>query len=74
MTEKVLGLVALGTLIAGVAFGGYQYREVHLPEFEEMKAQVNYQACIQQCIETCRANNVPAEKCNCSHCHVYRIQ
>ena len=72
--ERLLAIIAAGSLAASVAFAGYQYKEVHLPEFEEIKATVVYQQCIQQCIDTCRANNVPVDRCNCSHCNVYRIQ
>ena len=72
--DRILSLAAVATLIAGVAFAGYQYREVHLPEFEELKATVTYQQCIQRCIETCRANGISVDQCNCNHCNVYRVQ
>ena len=68
---NILTLVTVGSMIAAVAFAGYQYREVHLPAFESIKATVEYQACVQQCVDTCRANNVPMERCICSHCQVY---
>lgn len=72
--ERILGLVALATLVAGVAFAGYQYKEVHLVEFAELQATVEHQQCIQQCVDTCRANNVPIDECNCSHCNVYKAR
>lgn len=72
--DRILSLVALVTLIAGVAFAGYQYKEVRLPEFEALKNQVQYQACIQQCIDTCKANGIPVDKCKCDHCNVYKVQ
>ena len=71
--ERILSLAALATLIAGVAFAGYQYKEVHLPAFQELQATVEYQACIQQCLDTCRANAVPVDRCNCNHCNVYKV-
>jgi hypothetical protein len=74
MIERIAGLIGLVTLIAGVAFAGYQYREVHLPQFEELQATVEYQKCIQQCIETCRDNGVPIDQCRCDRCNVYRAQ
>jgi hypothetical protein len=69
---NILTLVTVGSMIAAVAFAGYQYKEVHLPAFESVKATVDYQACIQQCIETCNANGIPIDQCNCGHCQVYR--
>jgi hypothetical protein len=71
--ERILSLVAIGTLIAGVAFAGYQYKEQHIPAFMELQAKVEYQACIQQCLDTCRANAVPVDRCNCNHCNVYKV-
>lgn len=70
--ERILALVTLGILIAGVSFAGYQYKEIHLPEFEELKAEVTYQQCIQRCIDTCRANDISVDKCRCDHCNVYK--
>ena len=72
MLERILGVIAIGTLAAGVAFGGYQYKEVHLPEFAELQATVKYQECIRQCQETCQANGIPIDQCNCGHCQVHR--
>ena len=73
MIERIATLAGLAILIASVAFAGYQYREVHLPEFEEMKSVVEYQQCIQRCVDTCRANGIPVDRCKCDHCNVYRI-
>jgi len=70
--ERFLGLVGLATLFAAVAFAGYQYREIHLPEFEDLKNTVEYQQCISDCLTTCRANSIPPEKCRCDHCNVHR--
>jgi hypothetical protein len=72
MIERILAWVAGVTLVAGVAFAGYQYKEVHLPEFEILKNTVEYQQCVQQCVDTCKANGVPVDKCNCDHCNVFR--
>jgi hypothetical protein len=38
MLERISTIVALAVICAGVAFAGYQYREVHLPAFEQLKA------------------------------------
>jgi hypothetical protein len=72
LSSKFMSLVALATLIASVAFAGYQYKEIHLPEFEALKNSVAYQACIQQCIDTCRANGISVDACKCDHCNVYK--
>lgn len=40
----------------------------HLVEYELTKAQVLYQACFDECHETCRANGVTLDACNCDHC------
>ena len=74
MIERIMTLVGVAIFAAGAAFGAYQYKEVHLPAFEELKAAMTYQQCIQRCIETCRANGVPVDRCNCGHCNVYRVQ
>ncbi len=77
MLEKIFGntltIAAVAVLFAGVAFAGYQYREVHLPAFEELRITVTRQQCIQQCMDVCRANDVPMDRCNCSHCNVYNV-
>ncbi len=72
MIERIISIAGLATLVAAVAFAGYQYKEVHLPEFEELRAAVEYQQCVQRCLDTCRANQVPVDRCNCNHCNVYR--
>jgi hypothetical protein len=72
MLERISTIVALAVICAGVAFGAYQYREVHLPAFEQLKATVEYQQCIQRCIDTCKANGILVDKCKCGHCDVYR--
>jgi len=74
MIERVLGLVGLATLFAAVAFAGYQYKEVHLPEFEDLRNTVEYQQCISECLETCKANGISIDQCNCDRCNVYRFQ
>ncbi len=72
MIERILTMAAAATLFAAVAFAGYQYKEVHLPEFQELQAAVEYQQCVQRCTDTCKANQVPIDRCNCDHCNVYR--
>lgn len=72
--SRFMSLVGFASLLAGVAFAGYQYREVHLPAFEKLKASVTYQECIQRCKETCQANGVPLDRCRCDHCNVYRAR
>ncbi len=70
--ERIIGIISLGLLVAGATFAGYQYKEVHLPEFETLKHTVEYQVCIQRCIDTCKANSISVDLCNCNHCNVYR--
>ena len=70
--ERVTSLIGLVILLASVVFAGYQYKEVHLPEFEALKATVEYQQCVQRCIDTCKANRISIDDCNCNHCNVYR--
>lgn len=73
MVERIIGIATLATLVAAVAFAGYQYKEVHLPEFAELQAKVEYQECIQRCIDTCKANGIPVDQCRCDHCNVYKV-
>jgi hypothetical protein len=70
--DRILAIVGIATAVAAVSFAGYQYREVHLPEFEELKAVVGYQQCIQQCQSTCTANGVSLNECSCGHCNLRR--
>lgn len=73
ITGNLLALITVATMVASVVFAGYQYRQVHLPEFRELQATVTYQQCIQQCENVCRANSIPLDRCNCGHCNVYRM-
>jgi len=70
--EKIITVASLSLLIAGASFGGYHYKEVHLPSFEKIQADMEYQKCIQRCTETCRANGVPLDRCKCDHCNVFK--
>lgn len=70
--QRIMSIIGIATMAAGVAFAGYQYKEEHLPAFEKLQAAVEYQQCIQRCTETCRANGVPIDICNCGHCNVFR--
>ncbi len=70
--DRIIAIVTLSLVVSGAAFAGYHYRDIHLPEFETLKASVTYQECIQRCMDTCKANGVPLDRCNCGHCHVYR--
>ena len=70
--ERIISIISLGLLVAGVAFAGYQYKEVHLPEFETLKLTVEYQQCVQRCVDTCKANRISVDTCNCNHCNVYK--
>ena len=72
MIDRIANWVGLFVLVSAVAFAGYQYKEVHLPEFEVLKNTVEYHQCIQQCRNTCKANAVPLDKCNCMHCNVFK--
>ena len=62
--------IAIGIIAAGAAFGGYHYREVHLPAFDMIQAEVLFDKCMRECVEVCEANEVVG-KCNCDHCKKY---
>lgn len=72
MITKILTIVSLATLIAGAVFAGYQYKQIHLPEFEALKVKVDYHECIRKCKDTCKANGISVDKCKCDHCNIYR--
>jgi hypothetical protein len=72
--QRIGALISVATMAAGVAFAGYQYKEEHLPAFEKLQATVEYQTCINRCKQTCQANNVPLDVCNCTHCNVHKVQ
>jgi hypothetical protein len=69
--DQIMTIVAVGTLAAGVAFGGYHYREVHLEEFQAIKAEYLYDKCIRECLTVCSANQIKPHRCDCSHCEKY---
>lgn len=62
--------IAIGLIAAGAAFGGYHYREVHLPDFAMIQAEVLYDKCMRECHEVCEANRVEGP-CKCDHCKRY---
>ena len=70
-TEQIATVAALGVLAAGAAFGGYHYTEVHLVEFQAVRAEYLYDKCIRECLTVCEANKIPTHECNCSHCEKY---
>ncbi len=71
MVTKILQMAALCTLLGGGAFGAYEYRGVHVPEFQELKKEVLYWKCMQECDTTCINNGIMMPNCNCSHCRKY---
>ena len=71
--EKFFNIIALAGLLGFVVFNYYDYRESHIPEFETLQATVEYQQCIERCRETCIANHIPLNLCDCRHCNVYRM-
>lgn len=69
--DQIVTIVAVGSLAAGAAFGGYHYREVHLVEFQAIRAEYLYDKCIRECLTVCSANRIRAHECDCSHCEKY---
>lgn len=69
--EIAATLIAVAVLAAGATFGGYHYREVHLKEFAAVRAEYLYDKCMRECLAVCRANEVPADQCDCSLCKKY---
>ena len=61
---NVTGYIALGLMVAGVAFGWKSYQLDRLPEFRMVQAEV-------LCRQVCIANNVPPQVCKCDHCRKY---
>ena len=72
--EQLATLSTLALLTAGTAFTGYHYREVHLVEFQAVKAEMLYDKCTRECLTVCEANKIPAIECNCTHCDKYLIE
>ena len=62
---KIVGLVVL---LTGILFESYSFRRIHIPAFEELQSDVAHLGCLQSCYETCKRNDVRADKCNCDHC------
>lgn len=69
--NQIATVTALAGLTAGAAFGGYHYREVHLVEFQAIRAEYLYDKCMRECLTVCEANKIPQDECNCSHCERY---
>lgn len=69
--EQIATIAAVAVLSAGAAFGGYHYREVHLVEFQAIKAEYLYDKCIRECLTVCEANRIADHECNCLHCEKY---
>lgn len=70
-SEQIATITAVAGLAAGAAFGGYHYTEVHLVEFQAIKAEYLYDKCIRECLTVCEDNRVPSKECNCNHCEKY---
>ena len=69
--DQLSTIAAVAILSAGAAFGGYHYSEVHLVEFQAIKAEYLYDKCIRECITVCEANRINPLTCDCSHCEKY---
>ena len=69
--EQIVTIVSVGALAAGAAFGGYHYREVHLVEFQAIRAEYLYDKCVRECLTVCEDNRITAHECNCSLCEKY---
>ena len=72
--EQIATISAVAALSAGAAFGGYHYHEIHLTEFQAIKAEYLYDKCQRECLTVCAANKIPTHKCNCLHCDKYLIE
>ena len=68
---NITGYIALGLMVAGVAFGWKSSQLDHLPEFRMVQAEVLYEKCMRECRQVCIANNVPPQVCKCDHCRKY---
>lgn len=68
---SLVDVIGLGVIAAAVAFGGYHYREVHLPDFAMIQAEVLFDKCMRECIEVCAANGIDHGVCVCDHCRKY---
>jgi hypothetical protein len=69
--DQIATISAVAALAAGAAWGGYHYREIHLVEFQAVKAEYLYDKCQRECLTVCKANKVPVNRCDCSHCERY---
>ena len=67
--DQIATITAVAVLAAGTAFQSYHYREVHLVEFQAVRAEYLYDKCIRECRTVCEANQI--DECDCSHCEKY---
>lgn len=70
-TEQIATIAALAVMSAGAAFAGYHYTEIHLVEFQAVKAEYLYDKCLRECLTVCQANRIESHECNCLHCEKY---
>lgn len=74
---SLTGYIALGLMVAGVAFGWKTYQLDHLPDFRMIQAEVLFEKCRRECFDvcyrTCELNGtLPADcQCDCVHCEKY---
>ena len=68
---SLTGYIALGLMVAGVAFGWKSYQFDHLPEFRMIQAEVLFDKCMRECREVCEANGIDGDVCRCDHCRRY---
>ena len=64
-------IIALAAIAALVAFEGYRYERIHLPQFAMIQAEVLFEKCLRECKEICEANGIDADECICEHCRKY---
>lgn len=61
-------LAGLLVLVGGGTFWGYHYTE-HLKDFNYLWSETTCTVCLRECHETCQANGIPLDKCDCKHCY-----
>lgn len=63
---------ALGIAVVVLGAGGWIARqEVHVSDFEAVKADYLCTRCLDECERICDRNEIPPQRCDCSHCDRY---
>lgn len=70
MTTMVLNAIAIGSIAAGVVFGGYML-DAHLNDYAKHEADFQCVRCVTECHEFCAANGIIPTDCDCVHCRRY---